>query len=71
MKGKNTSKQFSMEGWNITEFLKGNKEAFKLLISVTVGIISPINPAARIVAGAIAKGLLDAMDYYLSEVEIK
>lgn len=60
------STRFSMAGWNVKEFLLGNKEFVKLVIAGAIMVLGPLSPELNIIAGAIGKGVLDVIDYWQS-----
>lgn len=64
------SAKFSFEGWRIGQWLLGNKESVKLIISVVAGLIMPGNLAVKTIVGAIAKLITDSIDFYCTEVKI-
>ena len=68
------SKNFSFDYWNIIEFLKGNKEFIKILISLGVGTSGVLVTGGYIEAGLatiISKAALDILDFFVSKVKIK
>ena len=58
------STRFSMAGWNVKEFLLGNKEFVKLVIAGAIMVLGPLSPELNIIAGAIGKGVLDELDFW-------
>ena len=67
----NVSNNFSFKGWNVTEFLKGNKEAAKLVVAALFGLWVPMDPALKLVSAAASKLVLDLVDFYASKVVLK
>jgi hypothetical protein len=65
------SNNFSFVGWNWKLWLKGNKEAFKLVLSALFGLWIPVTPELKLLSGAVLKLFLDTVDYWVSEVETK
>ena len=61
--------RFSIKGWNVTDWLHGNKTAIKLIIS-TLGTVSifGITVEAAVIA-IIVNAALNIADYYVSEVD--
>jgi hypothetical protein len=53
--------------WQFFEWLKGNKESAKLVISGLFGLWIPTNIELKIVAGTILKLLLDTIDFYTNK----
>lgn len=69
---KNVSKKFSLKGFNVIKFLKGNKEFVKTLISLGLGASGYLVTGGYIEAGLasiLSKFALDILDYYTSEVK--
>lgn len=64
------SPRFSLKGWKIGEWLKGNREAIKLFITAAVGLIPPVSVPWRLFLAAITKLLLDTIDFWANEVEL-
>jgi hypothetical protein len=71
----NISERFSFEGWNIKAWVKGNKDALKIVIGAVVSL-SLLYPetAGWFVAGGVGaivvKAILDVIDFWSSEVRI-
>ena len=65
------SKNFSLQGWQIGKFLKGNKEAAKLVVAALFGLWMPVSPELKLLSGALSKLILDIIDYWASAVENK
>jgi len=61
-----TKTRFSMKGWNVKEFLLGNKEFVKLVIAGAIMVLGPLSPELNIIAGALGKAVLDVIDYWQS-----
>lgn len=59
------NEQFTLNGWNLKEFLKGNKEAIKAAIALSILFFGGMGPAANIISAGIAKTILDVLDYYV------
>ena len=71
----NVSPRFSLEGWNLGAWLKGNKEVIKIALGavVTLSAVYPQLAPYFVVGGAgtvIVKAILDIVDYYSSEVKL-
>jgi hypothetical protein len=72
---KGVSERFSFAGWNIKAWVKGNKEALKIIIGAVV-TLSALYPetAGWFVAGGVGaivvKAILDVIDFWSSEVRI-
>jgi len=64
------STKFSFAGWDWKKWLKGNKEATKLLVSAIFGFWVPGSPEMKVLAGAVLKLVLDTIDFWVSEVEL-
>ena len=64
------SPSFSLQGWNAWEWLKGNKEAVKILIPLLISLAVTNNLIEAGVAAIIGKAVLDIFDFYLSKVEL-
>jgi len=67
------SNNFSLKGWNVIAFLKGNKEFIKTIISLGLGASGYLVTGGYIEAGLsviVAKTALDILDYYTAEVQI-
>ena len=62
------SENFSFKGWDIGKFLKGNKEAAKLVVAALFGLWIPVQPELKLLAGAVSKLILDIIDYWASQV---
>lgn len=60
------STRFNLSGWNIKEFLLGNKEFIKIVIAGSIMILGPLSPELNIIAGALGKAVLDIIDYWQS-----
>ena len=67
----NVSTAFSFEGWNIKELLLGNKEFIKSAIALILLFTAGFDPVVNIIVAGAAKIVLDVMDYFASEVELK
>jgi hypothetical protein len=65
------SPNFSLKGWNVIDFLKGNKEVAKIVISAIFGLWIPVQPELKLVMGAASKLCLDMIDFWASEVKLK
>jgi hypothetical protein len=65
------SKGFSLSGWKLGKWLKGNKEAAKIVVSAGFGLWIPADPALKVLAGAVLKLVLDTIDFYASEVKLE
>ena len=70
------SEKFSWEGWNVTEWLKGNWKTVKELIKVGAPLVLGLqlfqnNPALVALITAVGKMALDAVEYYFSDVKLK
>ena len=65
------SKAWSLSGWKISELIKGNKEAAKIIASFLLGLITPASPVVQVLVGGISKALLDTLDFYCSDVKLK
>jgi hypothetical protein len=66
------SENFSLKGWNLREFLKGNKEFVKILVSLTLGASGFLVTGGYLEAGLASifgKFALDILDYYVSGVD--
>ena len=59
--------RWTFKGWDVVKWLKGNKDPLKLLIAVVVGFFAASSTPVQLVVGAVAKGLLDIVDYYASK----
>jgi len=57
----------SLRGWNFREWLRGNKEAAKLVIAALFGFWVPADPAVKGLAAALLKLVLDTIDYAVKE----
>jgi len=64
------SASFSFAGWDWKLWLKGNKEAAKLVVSALFGLWIPATPELKLVAGTVLKLVLDLIDFYSSKVEL-
>lgn len=67
---KETSPNFSFHGFNVFRWIKGNKEAVKLVISALFGLWIPVTPELKVLSAACLKLTLDSIDYYIKEVEL-
>lgn len=65
------SNAFSFEDWNIKELLLGNKEFIKSAIALVLLFTAGFDPVVNIIVAGAAKIVLDVMDYFVSEVELK
>ena len=65
------SPRFSFWGFNAFEWLKGNKEAVKLVVSALFGLWIPTTPELKILSAACLKLTLDSIDFFTSNVELK
>jgi len=65
------SKSFSWDGWDWKAWLRGNKEAAKIVISALFGVWVPATPELKLVAGAGLKLVLDLIDFWASPVSLK
>ena len=69
------SPRFSFQGWSIKEWVKGNKEALKIVIGAVVAL-SALYPASAAwfaaggVGAIVVKAVLDIIDFWGSEVEL-
>lgn len=79
MEIKTTNKKYSFRGYKFSIWLKRNKETLKTLITACVGlgvffiptITDPgMSAAAAVISATITKLLVDAFDFWLSEVEV-
>ena len=70
------STNFSFEGWNLQDWVKGNKTTIKIVIGAIVAI-SAANPELlpiSLTAGAgaiIVKAIMDIVDFWASEVVLE
>jgi hypothetical protein len=67
----NKSPTFSFKGWQLGKLLKGNKEAAKIALSFLLGLIVPADPVVKVLVGGIGKALMDTLDFYCTNVELK
>ena len=72
----NVSTRGSFEGWNLIEWIKGNWKTIKEVVKVGAPLLLSLqffaeNPVLLSVVTILGKGILDAAEYYFSEVEIK
>lgn len=68
----NISPKFSIKGFNVIKFLKGNKEFIKTIISLGLGATGYLVTGGYIEAGLssiLSKFALDILDYYTSKVD--
>jgi len=74
MARKKVSKAFSLEQWDIKEFLAGNGKALKEILKFAVPfIISKMTiqyPGAEYAIGIVGKGVLDIVEFYIKKIEI-
>jgi hypothetical protein len=61
------NEQYTLVGWDLKEFLKGNKEVVKAAIALGILFFGGMSPIANIIAAGLAKTILDVIDYYLKE----
>lgn len=61
------TERFSFKGWRFVEWLKGNKEAVKLVVAAAMGFWVPADPQWKVLAAALTKFVLDSIDYWLKE----
>ena len=61
------SKKFSLEGWSLGKFIRGNKEIIKIVVPFCISILTTNNPGSIGLITIIGKGLLDIVDYYCNE----
>ena len=61
------SNKFSFKGWKIIEFLKGNKEAIKIIVPAVISLLITQNLLAAGLGTIIGKGILDVVDYFTTE----
>jgi len=71
----NISPNFSFKGWNIKEWIVGNKEAIKIAIGAIVALsyLYPVSAGWFVAGGVgviIVKAILDIIDFWGSEVEL-
>jgi hypothetical protein len=59
--------RFDFSGWKLAEMLKGNKEAFKILIAALVALYVPATAPIAALWAALSKVILDVFDYYVSQ----
>jgi hypothetical protein len=57
----------SLKGWQFVEWLRGNKESAKLVVSAIFGFWIPADPQVKVLAAALLKLILDTLDYALKE----
>jgi hypothetical protein len=68
----NISPKFSIKGFNVIKFLKGNKEFIKTIISLGLGATGYLVTGGYIEAGLssiLSKFALDILDYYTSKID--
>lgn len=53
----------TLRGWNFLDWLAGNKESVKLVVSAAFGFWVPADPQIKVLAGALLKLVLDTIDY--------
>ena len=63
------SPRFSLQGWNLWEFLYGNKEFVKWFIPAIIGWIGTDNIAVAAIAAIVGKALLDIFEYFVKQYE--
>ena len=69
---KDVSKSFSIKGWDLIKFLKGNKEFIKTIVSLVLGASGYLVTGGYVEAGLsviVSKTILDILDYYTAEVD--
>lgn len=71
MVSNNVSTAFSFEGWNVKELLLGNKEFIKSAIALVVLFTAGFDPVVNIIVAGLAKIVLDVIDFWASEVQLK
>jgi len=65
------SKSFSINGWDVKKWLKGNKESVKLFVALVVGLVNGSgDPVVIGLTGIVSKAVLDVVDFYVSTVEL-
>lgn len=75
MENTKISPSMSFKGWNVKEWIKGNKEAIKIIVGAVVAI-SALYPALAVyfaaggIGALIIKLILDIVDFYGSEVKL-
>ena len=62
-----TSEKFSLEGWSLGKFIKGNKEIIKIVIPAIIGWMTTSNPEMTGLITIVGKAMLDIVDYYCNE----
>jgi len=65
------SKSMSMKGYKIKNYLIKNKKFLKIMISAGIAIAVPLDPNLKLLIGAIGHMALSAIDFFLTEVEVK
>ena len=58
----------SLEGWNVKDFVLGNKEFIKIVIAGAIYLSAGFDPAINLLVAGIAKGIMDVIDYWSSPV---
>jgi hypothetical protein len=66
----NISQRFSLKGWDIGKWLKGNKEAVKMIIPAVIAILVTGNVVEAGIGTIIGKAILDIVDFYVSPVKL-
>lgn len=63
--------RFSLEGWRLKEWIKGNgktiKEILKVVVPAMIGWVVTNSPEWTVLATGIGKLVLDTAEYYLKE----
>lgn len=71
----NISERFSFEGWNFKDWVKGNKDALKIVVGavVSLSLLYPETSGLFVAGGVgaiVVKAILDIIDFWSSEVRI-
>lgn len=64
------STRFSFEGWDFKKWIKGNKEALKVIVPAVLALLATQNIVAAGALTIVGKAVLDIIDFYASEVKL-
>jgi len=56
--------RFDLKGWDLKQFVLGNKEFIKSAIALSLLFFGGMSPEINLLAAAVAKGILDVVDYW-------
>ena len=68
--GLNVSPNFNLTGWDWKTWLKGNKEAVKIIVSLAFGYAVTNGLLEAGLVAIVSKAILDIVDFYASKVEL-